>query len=106
MRRMTFAFLMMLAVSCASPARQSYVGRGQPRVHDIIGGEWNGLSLGMTKDDARLLLGEPYQVNKEELSVGDEFWCYEPCGYVKFSDGRVSAWCVPSEWMCYLLRPT
>lgn len=105
MRRMTIAFLIMVTVSCVSPARQSYVGRGQPRVRHIIGGEWNGRKPGMTKDDARRLLGEPYQVNNEGESVR-EFWCYAPCGFVAFSDGQVSDWRVPSEFMCWALRPS
>ena len=89
MKRMTFTLLMMVTVSCVSPARLSYVGRGQPRVHSMSGGEWNGLKPGMTKDDARLLLGEPYQVNLAES--GEEFWCYEPYGYVMFNAGKVSS---------------
>ena len=109
MKRMTFALLMLVSISCASPARQTYVGHDQTsaylRIGGEWGGEWNGLKLGMTKDDARRLLGKPYQVNYEGEAVG-EFWCYEPCGYVTFSDGTVSGWRSPSEFMCDLLRPS
>ncbi len=108
MKRMTFTLLMLVSISCVSPARQTYVGSGQPRPIYMIQtarGEWNGLKLGMTRDEARRLLGKPYQVNHEGESVG-EFWCYEPCGYVTFSDGELSGWLVPSELRCNIMRPS
>ena len=109
MRRMAVSLLMLVTVSCASPARQTYVGSGQRRTIYMTRsawGEWNGLKLGMTRDEARRLLGKPYQVNHEGDSVG-EFWCYEPCRYVTFRDGEVSGWLVPSELRCQvLMRPS
>ena len=109
---MTFALLMLVSVSCASPAHQSHVGSGSPHVgrfpsvHKMFGGEWNGLKLGMTKDDARRLLGEPYQINTKEVSVGGEFWCYSPYGYVLFCNDKVSGWQVPNENLAILYRPS
>ena len=109
MRRMTLALLMLVSVSCASPAHQSYGGSGRPHVGYYfreLGGEWNGLKLGMTKDDARRLLGEPYQINTKEVSVGGEFWCYSPYGYVLFRNDKVSGWQVPNENLAILYRPS
>ena len=101
MKRM-ISLVMLVSISCASPARHSYEDRSRP--HNFSGGEWNGLTFGMTKNDARLRLGKPFKVNQDAES-GDEFWFYEQCGYVTFSDGKVSRWYAPNEMLASILRP-
>ncbi len=96
MRRITFSLLMIVSVSCANSTRLSYEDRSSPRVDHSTVAEWDELSRGMTKDDVRLLLGEPYRIIEEAVSVSGEFWCYAPYGYVTFSDGKVIRWRRPS----------
>ena len=94
MRRITFSMLLIVLVSCTNSARLSYEDRSSPRVDHSTVVEWDELSEDMTKASVLALLGEPYLVHKR--SVRSEFWCYEPYGYITFSDGKVTRWLVPS----------
>ena len=71
----------------STPMSEPPTQSGEPTIEN-----WRRLRLNMSKDDVRLLLGEPERIENMGLF---EYWEYPGGGSADFSEGRLDSWSEP-----------